>query len=271
VAHPYARKVHTLERRYRLRYHHAPCVMKIPKAFVSYSHDSPIHKKWVLDLAARLRNSGVDAILDQWELQPGDDLPHFMEKHLAQSDRVLMICTETYVAKANSGSGGVGYEKMIVTADLLKTIDSNKVIPIVRQSGGTAVPTFLRSKLFLDFSRAEQFEFSFDELVRTLHGAPLFKKPPVGNNPLATSVPAPQPSGDALRALMQTMVALFESGTQPYIWYSEIVQRCSMSRILLDIEIQRAIDDGLVVRVSDDLLQLTAKGKHYAIENKLIR
>src|ERR1043166_7750162 len=75
----------------------------IPKAFISYSHDSQDHKKWVLDFATRLRNAGVDAILDQWELRPGDDLPHFMERHLAAADRVLMVCTENYVKKANAG------------------------------------------------------------------------------------------------------------------------------------------------------------------------
>jgi hypothetical protein len=48
--------------------------MKIPKVFISYSHDSQEHKKWVLDLATRLRNNGVDAIIDQWELRAGDDL-----------------------------------------------------------------------------------------------------------------------------------------------------------------------------------------------------
>jgi|ERR1043166_170844 hypothetical protein len=150
----------------------------IPKAFISYSHDSQDHKKWVLDFATRLRNAGVDAILDQWELRPGDDLPHFMERHLAAADRVLMVCTENYVKKANAGAGGVGYEKMIITADLLKSIDSNKVIPIIRQTGTHNVPVFLKSKLFLDFSRLDQFEFGFDELVRTLHDAPLFVKPP---------------------------------------------------------------------------------------------
>ncbi|WP_356741458.1 toll/interleukin-1 receptor domain-containing protein [Pseudoalteromonas sp. APC 3250] len=59
--------------------------MSTPKVFISYSHDSQEHKKWVLDLATRLRNSGVDAIIDQWELRPGDDLPYFMETHLADS------------------------------------------------------------------------------------------------------------------------------------------------------------------------------------------
>ena len=48
--------------------------MSIPNAFISYSHDSPEHKSWVLDLATRLRSSGVDAVIDQWDLRPSDDL-----------------------------------------------------------------------------------------------------------------------------------------------------------------------------------------------------
>lgn len=54
--------------------------MDVPKVFISYSHDSIKHKQWVLNLATRLRNNGIDAILDQFELKPGDDIPHFMEK-----------------------------------------------------------------------------------------------------------------------------------------------------------------------------------------------
>ena len=36
--------------------------------FISYSHDSLEHKKWTLELAIRLRNNGIDAIIDQFEL-----------------------------------------------------------------------------------------------------------------------------------------------------------------------------------------------------------
>ena len=124
--------------------------MAIPKAFISYSHDSQDHKKWVLDLATRLRNNGIDAILDQWDLKPGDDLPRFMEQGLIAADCVLMICTDKYVEKANAGAGGVGYEKMIVTADLLKTIDSNKVIPLIRQVGATTFrPSFVQNYFWI--------------------------------------------------------------------------------------------------------------------------
>jgi hypothetical protein len=125
--------------------------MTVPKVFISYSHDTIQHKKWVLELAIRLRNNGIDAILDQFELQPGDDIPHFMETHLSDCNKILMVCTENYVTKANKGEGGVGYEKMIITSSLMKRIDENKVIPIIRQVDSGNVPTFLKSKFYINF------------------------------------------------------------------------------------------------------------------------
>jgi tetratricopeptide (TPR) repeat protein len=155
--------------------------MAPPKVFISYSHDSQKHKKWVLDLATSLRNSGVDAIMDQWDLGPGDDLPQFMET-LNNSDYVVMVCTEKYVKKANAGTGGVGYEKMIISAGLLANIDSNKILPLIRQSGSQNMPTFLKTKIFVDFSKDDNYELSFDKLVRTLLDEPILTKPEIGNN-----------------------------------------------------------------------------------------
>ena len=65
-----------------------------PKVFISYSHDSPEHKQWVSELAARLRRNGIDAILDQWDLGLGDDVTRFMERGIVNADRVLVICTD---------------------------------------------------------------------------------------------------------------------------------------------------------------------------------
>jgi len=191
--------------------------MSAPIVFVSYSHDSQEHKQWVLDLATRLRNSGVDAILDQWDLGPGGDLPHFMEQSIAKSSRILMVCTERYVQKANAGTGGVGYEKMIVTADLLKQIDASRVIPIVRQRGIQTLPNFLASKLYIDLSTEDKFETGFDQLLRDLLNAPLFVKPPLGAAPLlpaaGTAKPTqPSPLTQFMLALNQVYEKSFVSG-----------------------------------------------------------
>jgi hypothetical protein len=51
-----------------------------------------------------------------------------MQDGLSQSDRVLVICTENYVRKADAGEGGVGYEQMIVTAELIKNLGTQKFI-----------------------------------------------------------------------------------------------------------------------------------------------
>ncbi len=245
--------------------------MSIPKVFISYSHDTQEHKKWVLDLATRLRGGGVDAIIDQWELRPGDDLPHFVETHLADSDYVIMVCTDRYVEKANKGVGGVGYEKMIITADLFANIDSNKIIPIIRQSGTHNVPTFLKTKLFVDFSHSGDYEYSFDELVRTFHDAPLFEKPAIGNSPfIPIEDIRPEKTGDALRELMAIVVTDFEAG---YDWsvYKSIVKKVGVSRIMLDSLIMEAKKKGLVTQDSDKDLRLAEKGKFYAVEHKLVK
>ena len=245
--------------------------MSIPKVFISYSHDSQEHKKWVLDFATQLRNNGVDAIIDQWELRPGDDLPHFMETHLSDSDYVVMVCTDKYVEKANAGSGGVGYEKMIITADLLANIDSNKVIPIIRQYGTREVPTFLKTKLFINLSSDNDYEFGFDELVRNFHNAPLYKKPDVGNNPFKSIEESPpQKKGDALRELMAIVVADFEGG-EDWTNYRFLVERISISRVMLDTYIEEAVQKRLIRIDHEGDIFLESEGKKYAVQHGLVK
>jgi len=155
-----------------------------PKVFISYSHDSEAHKRWVIHLATKLRENGIDASLDQWDLKPGKDLIKFMEEGINSSDRVLVICTDNYVKKANGGVGGVGYEKMILTGELAQNLGTDKFIPLVRSKGGSpSIPKFLGTRLYIDFSDESIFEEQFLFLLRELHKEPLLKKPNLGLNP----------------------------------------------------------------------------------------
>ena len=157
-----------------------------PKVFISYSHDSPAHKQWVGELASKLRHNGIDAVVDQWDLSPGDDITLFMEEGLSNSDRVLVICTDNYVRKANAGEGGVGYERMIVTAELVRNLGTNKFIPLIRNvSGAERTPKFLATRFFVDFTDDNQFDTQFETLLRELHKQPKLVKPPLGKNPFA--------------------------------------------------------------------------------------
>ena len=142
-----------------------------PKVFVSYSHDSELHKDWVLTLATRLVANGVDVLLDQWDLTLGSDLPRFMESGLTAANRILAICTANYVEKANSGIGGVGYEKMILTAQLMQDVTADRIIPVVRANPAKPpVPIFLSSRVYIDFRDDLAYEARYAELLRDIHG-----------------------------------------------------------------------------------------------------
>ena len=165
-----------------------------PKVFVSYSHDSEAHKDWVLALATRLVANGVDVVLDQWDLRLGSDLPHFMEQGLSAAHRVLAVCTESYVVKANAGRGGVGYEKMILTAQLMQDVTSDRIVPVIRaNSHAQPVPTFLSSRVFIDFRDDLAFEAKYAELIRDIHGQEVKPRPPLGRNPFTAEIAATAP------------------------------------------------------------------------------
>jgi TIR domain-containing protein len=163
--------------------------MPAPKVFVSYSHDSRQHKEWVLRLASSLRASGIDAVLDQWDLVPGQDVAAFMAGGIRTADRVLLICSETYVAKAEAGTGGVGYERLIVTAEVVEAIDTIKFIPVVRDNpSARKVPDFLGPRMYVDFSDDAQYSAKLEDLAREIHGAPAMAKPTLGENPFKGEV-----------------------------------------------------------------------------------
>jgi hypothetical protein len=160
--------------------------MKAPRVFVSYSHDSPLHKEWVLKLATDLRTNGVDAVLDQWDLVLGQDVVAFMTDGISRSDRVLLVCTDPYITKAEGGSGGLGYERLVVTAELVQNIDTRKFIPVARNnSTNKRMPMFLGPRLYVDFGSDENYSESLDLLLRELLGTPRSSKPPLGSNPFS--------------------------------------------------------------------------------------
>jgi TIR domain len=139
-----------------------------PIVFISYSHDTPAHKKWVAELAAKLIEKGVDIILDQWDLEPGDDVPKFMEQSVKRAHKVLMICTETYVRKADDGKGGVGYESMIVTGELVQNLGTSKFIPVIRQEQSRCTkPVSVSTRFHVNLSEEQDVGEQFDLLLLT--------------------------------------------------------------------------------------------------------
>ena len=181
-----------------------------------------------------------------------------------------MICTVDYVAKANKCEGGVGYEKMIITSNLLKSIDVNKIIPIIKQINTKDVPTFLKTKYYIDLTNKNDFEVNFDQLIIRIHNAPLLKKPKIGNflDKIVKSV-RPTKFNENLVNLLNVMIADYENDKN-FTFYKGLHNRLGIRRIMLDFIIGQAVDEGFIYLDGDGDLKITSKAKNYAINNKLI-
>ena len=173
---------------------------EIPRCFISYSWDNEQHRAWVRMLAIRLIECGIDAILDQFDCKPGMDLAKFMGRSVKESDYVVLVCTPTFGKKADAGKGGVGYETSIVTGEIfVDEARETKFVPLLRE-GETkeSLPSYLKSRLFVDFRNDGLFEAKLEELLRHFYSKPLYAKPPLGRKPdwssFKGSSPKPKPT-----------------------------------------------------------------------------
>lgn len=144
----------------------------IPTTFISYAWESEELKSWVKDLESQLPSNGIDAKLDQWEVVPGDQMTHFMEKSERDNDFVLIVCTPQYKTKSENRIGGVGYEGDIMTAEVLQNSNHGKFIPILKSgTKETALPAWLKGKYFVDLSNENHYDKNFEDLLTTLLNA----------------------------------------------------------------------------------------------------
>lgn len=158
--------------------------MKKIKAFISYTWDSPEHKEWVLNLANRLVENGIDIILDQYDLSVGNEMTYFMEKGMT-ADKIVAIMTPTYKKKADNRDGGAGYEYSLITKELFDSKpDQTRIIPVLRAGERKeSSPFFMQTKISHDMRKNEKFDSRLFELIKILADQPPVIKPPLGKLP----------------------------------------------------------------------------------------
>ena len=162
--------------------------MENPKLFISYSWSDVEHEQWVIDLATELRESGVDVILDKWDLKEGHDSVVFMEKMVTDPEikKVAIICDETYAAKADGRFGGVGTETQIISKEVYENQSQEKFVAIVcgkDENGKAYLPTYYKSRIYIDLSEADRYADNFERLLRWIFDKPLYEKPKIGKRP----------------------------------------------------------------------------------------
>lgn len=159
--------------------------------FISYSWDSQEHKDWVLKLANYLINkAGCHVLLDQFDLAAGKELTHFMENGLEKADKVIIVLTEGYKKKADTRTGGTGFEYSLISQGLYDLQANNdKFIPILRQgTKATSAPVYVGTKVYHPMQEDSKFENDAFNLSRIIYNKPEVVRPEIGavpdfNNP----------------------------------------------------------------------------------------
>lgn len=159
-----------------------------PKLFVSYSWSTPEHEQWVIDLATRLTEQGIHVVFDKWDLREGHDAYVFMEQMVTDPSvtKVVMVSDQVYARKADGRAGGVGTETQIISREVYEKEDQGKFVAVVPERGPDGkpfLPTYYKSRIYIDFSDSSKYAESFDQLLRWAYNKPLHVRPEIGKPP----------------------------------------------------------------------------------------
>jgi hypothetical protein len=153
------------------------------RLFISYSHDSRQHEDRVLALADRLREDGIDAVVDQYSPAPPEGWPMWMDREVQKADFVAMVCTETYLRRVEGreepgkGRGVLWEAKLIYNLSYEADTAVQRLVPILLEGGAASfIPLPLRELTNYRVDTPEGYEAFY----RHLTNQPRSEKPELG-------------------------------------------------------------------------------------------
>jgi len=148
---------------------------KNPKVFVCHAGDD--NDRFVIAFAKKLREKGIDAWVDKWEMLPGDSLVEkIFEEGLKEAQAVIVVVSQHSVSKP--------WVREEINAAFVKKVENKcKLIPIVLDD--VNVPECLKSTVWESIKDLTHFEESFNRVVNSIFG--YTEKPKIGTPPKYTS------------------------------------------------------------------------------------
>lgn len=146
-----------------------------PRVFVS--HASEDKDRFVNRFAVKLRENGVDAWLDKWEMLPGDSLvDKIFEEGLKEAHAVIVVLSRISVEKP--------WVREELNSAFVKRINTgSKLIPVVIDD--CEVPEALKTTLWQRIHDMDSYQECLDRILAAIFGT--YDKPPVGTPPAYTA------------------------------------------------------------------------------------
>lgn len=139
-----------------------------------------------------------------------------MEKMVTDKSvtHVLVFSDSEYAAKADARKAGVGTESQIISGEVYSKVQQSKFIPIVcelDQRSEPSLPTFLKSRIWIDFSSPEAANQNWEQLIRVLFGKPAHEKPVLGKPPTYVTAQSTIPSSPAVGKFLALRQAIIQN------------------------------------------------------------
>jgi hypothetical protein len=153
-----------------------------PKVFISHAGEDK--ERFVRLFAERLRNRGVDAWVDEWEIYPGDSLiDKIFEEGLKDAQAVVVVISQHSVQKP--------WVREELNAAAVKRINrGGRLIPVVLD--GTEVPEVLKSTVWVNVTNLNEYSHELDRIVSAIFDhrpKPALGTPPAYATSSETQIP----------------------------------------------------------------------------------
>ena len=145
-----------------------------PKVFIS--HASEDKERFVLDFARKLREKGVNAWLDKWEMKPSDSLvDKIFEEGIKECQYFLIVLSDNSVNKK--------WVKEELNSAVVQKIEKNtQIIPVIIDDD-VEVPKVLQHTVWVRIKDLDNYEEEFNRILSTIYDYDIDGKPPLGEIP----------------------------------------------------------------------------------------
>ncbi|MBU1707923.1 toll/interleukin-1 receptor domain-containing protein [bacterium] len=146
-----------------------------PTVFISHSHADK--ERFVVNFATKLREKGVDAWVDQWEIKPGDSLvDKIFNEGLSKAQAIIVVVSENSVKSP--------WVKDELDAATVKRIEGkSRLIPLILDD--VLIPEPLQHLLQVRIQDLNSYDQELNTVLNTIFDSS--DKPPIGPAPAYTS------------------------------------------------------------------------------------
>ena len=169
-----------------------------PRVFLSHASDD---KLFVEELARRLREDGIDAWFDAWEIRAGDKLvPRIFDEGIGRCEVFIVVLSSTSVTRP--------WVRDELEAGIVQRIAGQlKLIPI--RLDFVEVPMALRATRYLSITDRMSYDSDYQELLSAIFNTST--RPPLGRRP---SMLEPLPALPSRHRLEERQVLTFIAQSQ---------------------------------------------------------